>query len=80
MAPIYFPLLTTRYLLLFFYFDLHQKQNGGMGMTSLPAKENRGHNSSMEKVVKPEIKFGLHFMVPDLVYKFQVICLKGNLR
>jgi hypothetical protein len=51
-----------------------------MGMTSLPAKENRGHNSSMEKVVKPEIKFGLHFMVPDLVYKFQVICLKGNLR
>ena len=29
-----------------------------------------GLNSKMEKVVKTEIKFGLPFMVPGLVYTF----------
>jgi len=29
----------------------------------------------MEKVVKSEIKFGFLFLVPDLVYNFQMICL-----
>jgi hypothetical protein len=40
----------------------------------LPTKVNRGHNSSIEKVVISEIELGLPFMVPDLVYKFQIIC------
>jgi hypothetical protein len=40
----------------------------------LPTKVNRGHNSSIEKVVISEIELGLSFMVPDLVYKFQIIC------
>ena len=32
----------------------------------------------MEKVVKSKIKHGLPFMVPDLVYKFQLICPRGS--
>ena len=40
----------------------------------LPTKVNRGHNSSIEKVVISEIELGLPSMVPDLVYKFQIIC------
>ena len=32
----------------------------------------------MEKAVKSEIKLGLPFMVPNLVYKFQMICLWGT--
>jgi len=30
---------------------------------------NEGHNSKMEKAVTSEIKLGLSFMVPDIVYK-----------
>ena len=33
------------------------------------------HDSRMEKMVKFEIKHGLPFMAPDLVYKFLMICL-----
>jgi len=32
----------------------------------------------MEKVVKSNINLDLPFMVPDLVYKFQMICLRGT--
>jgi len=32
----------------------------------------------MVKVVKFEIDLGLPFMVPDLVYKYQMICLWGT--
>ena len=39
-------------------------------MPLLPAIENRRIN---EKVLKFTIKLGLHFMVPELVYKFQII-------
>jgi len=28
----------------------------------------------MEKELKSEIQLGLPFMVPDLVYKFQIFC------
>lgn len=45
-------------------------------MSPLPAKANRGHNSKMEKVVMSEIDLCLPIKVPDLVYKFQIICLK----
>jgi len=38
------------------------------------AKVKQGHNSRTEKVVKSEIKPGLSFIVPDHVYKFQMIC------
>lgn len=30
-------------------------------------------------IYKSEIDLGLPFMVPDLVYKFQMICFKGNI-
>jgi hypothetical protein len=30
----------------------------------------------MEQVVKSKVNLGLPFMVPDLVYKFQMICLR----
>jgi hypothetical protein len=39
-------------------------------MPLLPAIENRRIN---EKVLKFTIKLGLHFMIPELVYKFQII-------
>lgn len=45
-------------------------------MSPLPAKANRGHNSKMEKVVMSEIDLCLPIKVSDLVYKFQIICLK----
>ena len=32
----------------------------------------------MKKVIKSKIKLGLPFMVTDLVYKFQMICLQGK--
>jgi hypothetical protein len=32
----------------------------------------------MEKAVKLEIKLDFPLMVPDLVYKFQMICIRGN--
>ena len=39
----------------------------------------QGHNSRTEKkVVKSEIKFGLPIMVPGLVCKFHLICLRGT--
>jgi hypothetical protein len=34
----------------------------------------KGHNFSMDKIVKSEIKSWLPFIVPDHVYKFQMIC------
>ena len=30
----------------------------------------------MKQIIKSEIELGLSFMVPDLVYKFQMICLR----
>ena len=45
-------------------------------MPPLPAKANRGHNSRMERVVKSLIKIGFPFMVTELVYKLQIICLR----
>ena len=49
-------------------------------MPLLPAKviNFKEHNSKMEKAVKSKIKLGLPFMVPNLVYKFQMICLWGT--
>ena len=49
-------------------------------MPLLPAKVNRkqGHNSRKENVVKSEIKLDLTIMVPDIEYKFQVICFWGT--
>ena len=47
-------------------------------MPQPPAKVNRGHNSRREKVVKSEIKPSLYFMVPELVYKFQMIFFRGT--
>lgn len=35
-------------------------------------------NLSLTQVVKFKIKLGLSFMVPDCVYKFQIICLQGT--
>jgi hypothetical protein len=35
----------------------------------------KGSNSRNEKIIKSEIKLSLPFMAPDLVYKFQFICL-----
>ena len=32
----------------------------------------------MEKVVKSKIELNLHFMFPDILYKFQMICFKGT--
>ena len=34
----------------------------------------------MEKVAKSEIELGLPFTVPDIEYKFQMICLYGELK
>jgi hypothetical protein len=45
-------------------------------MPPLPAKANRRHNSRMERVVKSLIKIGFPFMVTELVYKLQIICLR----
>ena len=45
-------------------------------MPPLPVKVIRRHNSIMEKVVKSENDLGFPFMVPDFMYKFQMICLK----
>ena len=33
---------------------------------------------NLTQVVKFKIKLGLSFMVPDCVYKFQIICLQGT--
>jgi hypothetical protein len=43
----------------------------------LPAKVNRGITLE-RKSSKAEFEFGLTFMVPNLVYKFQMICLRGT--
>jgi len=45
-------------------------------MPQPPAKVNRGNNSRTKTVVKSEIKPSLYFMVPELVYKFQMIFLR----
>ena len=42
------------------------------------SSSKQGHNSRTEKVVTSEIKFCPAFMVLDLVYKFQIICLTGT--
>ena len=48
-------------------------------MPPLPATVHRGmHYSRTEKVVKSEIEHDLSFMVPDRVYKFQMICFRGT--
>jgi len=44
-------------------------------MSQFSAEVNRGHNSRMDKVVKSKIKLFLPSIVPDLMYKFQMICL-----
>jgi hypothetical protein len=42
-------------------------------MTTSSSYSKQGHNSSTYKVVKYEIELDLPFMVPDLVYKYQMI-------
>jgi hypothetical protein len=34
----------------------------------------KGHNSRTEKVLKSEIECDLPYMVPDIVYEYQMIC------
>ena len=36
----------------------------------------KGHNSKMEKAVESKIELGPPFMVPDLVYKLQMIFIR----
>ena len=36
----------------------------------------KGHNSRTGRVFKSKIKPGLTFVVPDIVHKFQMICLR----
>jgi len=38
----------------------------------------KGHNSRTENVVKSWFELGLPFMIPDLVNKFKMICLRGT--
>ena len=40
--------------------------------------QSKGHNFRTEKVVKYKINLGLPFMVPDLVYKFEIISFRGT--
>lgn len=35
-------------------------------------------NSRKEKILKYKIELGLPFLVIDLIYKLQIICLKGT--
>ena len=44
-------------------------------MPPVPAKVN-GHDSRTEKGIKSQIKLDLPFIVPDLVHKFKIICLR----
>jgi hypothetical protein len=46
-------------------------------MSLLPAKVNRGITPE-QIMVMSKFEFGLPFMVPDLVYKFQMIYIRGN--
>jgi hypothetical protein len=41
-------------------------------------RQIKGHNSRTKKVVQSKIKLDLPFMVPDLVYQFQIIRLREN--
>ena len=36
----------------------------------------KGHNSRKGRVFISKIELGLTFVVPDIVYKFQMICLR----
>jgi len=45
----------------------------------LSAEVNRSITPEQKKVVKFKFDLGLPFMVTDIVYKFQMICPKGNL-
>jgi hypothetical protein len=49
-------------------------------MDVLPAKVNRNkiEQKQKRKIVKPEKKLGLTFMIPDFAYKFQMICIRGT--
>lgn len=47
---------------------------------STSSKKKQGHNSRTERMTKSEIELGFPFMVPDLEYKFQIICLMETLR
>jgi len=58
------------------WWDKKKKKKKGR-MCPLPAKENRCITPE-QIMVKSEIEFGLPFIVPDLVYKFQMICFRGN--
>jgi len=40
---------------------------------STSSKKKQGHNSRTERMTKSEIELGFPFMVPDFVYKFQMI-------
>ena len=42
------------------------------------SKSKHGNKPRMEKVAKSEIELGLPFTVPDIEYKFQMICLRGT--
>jgi hypothetical protein len=46
-----------------------------MDTPPLPAKVYRGITPKQKG---SEIELGLPFMVPDIMYKFQMICLKGT--
>ena len=46
-------------------------------MSLFPAKVNSGITPE-QIMVMSKFEFGLPFMVPDLVYKFQMICIRGN--
>ena len=41
---------------------------------------NQAANLNNEKIVESKIKLGLPFNGPDLANKFQMFCLKGNLK
>lgn len=45
-------------------------------MPQLSVKVNKALNSRTEKVIKSKIELGLPFMVPDILYKIQMICLR----
>jgi hypothetical protein len=42
------------------------------------SKSKHGNKPRTEKVAKSEIELGLPFMVPDIEYKSQMICLRGT--
>ena len=48
-------------------------------LSVLSAKENRAITPERTKWLKSKIELGLPVMVPVLVYRFQMICLRGDL-